>query len=1060
MADVTDRNVESLTFALRDAQQGLRDVEARLRQSEERYDIAMRAVNEGVYDWNIADGTIHYSERVYAAVGMTPEVMRTPEDWRARIHPEDVPRYDAVLVDHFKGRTERFECDFRFRTLSDGWRWARQHGIAIRNGDGRTLRMIGSTGDITELKRTEEALRQSEERYALAASVATEGIYEWHVETGELYLSDGARNFWGFPSGPLTNTEWVTHIHPEDRAGYREAVIEHFKGATPILEHEMRARDAHGEYRWVHDRGIAVRDRDGRAIKLVGATSDVTQRRRAEEALRRAHDETTEALEQQTATAEILKVIGSSPTDTAPVFDAIVRNLMRLFGVRFAVIQLLRDGIVSMPAVGGAAGFEKLIERYPRPLDTDTGGGEAMIRRLTVQYSPVVDNPAAPAATRQFARDFGFDSVIFAPMVRDGTVLGVIGIAHHAPKVYDDRQVTLIQAFADQAVIAIENVRLFNETKEALERQTATAEILKVISASPTDAQPVFDAIVKSCVRLFDGMDVSLNIARGDMNDRVALAMSPLVKDGAADLFPMPLTEQSISGRAMLTGELVHVFEVETESWFGEHGRTVCRRMGYRSALCAPMMCEGKGVGAITVFRRAPGWFKDDQISLLKTFADQAVIAIENVSLFKILEARTESLTRSVGQLTALGEVGQAISSTLDLQTVLKTIVARAVQISGQDAGVIYEYDETTEAFLLRAAENFDEQSVAGFRAAEIRKGTGAVGACVITREPTQVPDTHVPEYPIGLRKILDAAGLRAILAVPLLREEQIIGALLVFHKAPGPFGAEVVELLNTFASQSALAIQNARLFREIAEKGRELEVASRHKSDFLASMSHELRTPLNAILGFIELILGEVYGEVPADMQEPLTDIQASGKHLLRLINNVLDLAKIEAGRMELALSDYSVHDTVESVRQTLKALAAEKGVEFLATLPDDLPLAYGDPGRLTQCLMNLAGNSLKFTKTGSVKISVELAGDALVYRVADTGIGIPADKLDSLFTEFKQTDATIASEYGGTGLGLSISKKFVEMHGGRIWVESEIGRGSTFIFEVPLRADAEVSQ
>ena len=162
----------------------------------------------------------------------------------------------------------------------------------------------------------------------------------------------------------------------------------------------------------------------------------------------------------------------------------------------------------------------------------------------------------------------------------------------------------------------------------------------------------------------------------------------------------------------------------------------------------------------------------------------------------------------------------------------------------------------------------------------------------------------------------------------------------------------------------------------------------------------------------------------------------------------------------MELALSDYSVHDTVESVRQTLKALAAEKGVEFLATLPDDLPLAYGDPGRITQCLMNLAGNSLKFTKTGSVKISVELAGEALVYRVADTGIGIPADKLDGLFTEFKQTDATIASEYGGTGLGLSISKKFVEMHGGRIWVESEIGRGSTFIFEVPLRADAEVSQ
>ena len=261
--------------------------------------------------------------------------------------------------------------------------------------------------------------------------------------------------------------------------------------------------------------------------------------------------------------------------------------------------------------------------------------------------------------------------------------------------------------------------------------------------------------------------------------------------------------------------------------------------------------------------------------------------------------------------------------------------------------------------------------------------------------------------------------------------------------RSPGEFAPEIVELLKTFATQSALAIQNARLFREIAEKGRQLEAASRHKSDFLASMSHELRTPLNAILGFNEMILGQIYGEVPASMKEPLEDIQTSGKHLLRLINNVLDLAKIEAGRMELALSDYSVQDTVESVRATLRPLAADKGLEFVATVPSDLPLAYGDSGRITQCLMNLAGNSLKFTKAGKVEISVEAMGDLLVYKVADTGIGIPPDKLETVFAEFKQTDATIASEYGGTGLGLSISRKFIEMHGGRIWVESETRQG-----------------
>jgi signal transduction histidine kinase len=250
------------------------------------------------------------------------------------------------------------------------------------------------------------------------------------------------------------------------------------------------------------------------------------------------------------------------------------------------------------------------------------------------------------------------------------------------------------------------------------------------------------------------------------------------------------------------------------------------------------------------------------------------------------------------------------------------------------------------------------------------------------------------------------------------------------------------------------LAIQNARLFREIAEKGRQLEVASQHKSQFLASMSHELRTPLNAILGFNEMILDEIYGPVTPEVRSPLEEMQASGKHLLRLINNVLDLAKIEAGRMELALADYSVQDTVESVRSTLRSIAAEKGLELLTVVPADIPLAYGDPGRMSQCLLNLAGNALKFTKAGTVEIEAKLEGEQLVYRVADTGIGIPADKIGSLFTEFKQTDAMIASEYGGTGLGLSITRKFIEMHGGRIWIESELGKGSAFIFEVPLRA------
>ena len=239
----------------------------------------------------------------------------------------------------------------------------------------------------------------------------------------------------------------------------------------------------------------------------------------------------------------------------------------------------------------------------------------------------------------------------------------------------------------------------------------------------------------------------------------------------------------------------------------------------------------------------------------------------------------------------------------------------------------------------------------------------------------------------------------------------------------------------------------------ELRSLNERLAQASRAKSEFLASMSHELRTPLNAILGFTELVLDNLYGEVPESLREPLLDIQTNGRHLLRLINDVLDLSKIEAGRMELAPVDYAVSDILETVRASLRSLASEKGLDFVVTSPNDLPVGYGDGKRIAQCLVNLAGNAIKFTKEGRVEIAAEQRGDDLVYRVSDTGIGIPEDQLDNVFAEFRQVDATISREYGGTGLGLSITKKFVEMHGGRIWVESTLGKGSTFWFAVPVR-------
>jgi signal transduction histidine kinase len=335
-----------------------------------------------------------------------------------------------------------------------------------------------------------------------------------------------------------------------------------------------------------------------------------------------------------------------------------------------------------------------------------------------------------------------------------------------------------------------------------------------------------------------------------------------------------------------------------------------------------------------------------------------------------------------------------------------------------------------------------------------------------------------------GLRESVDAANRRSLLVMEGFAALAIVLALLFGFVISWSFIMPVQEAHGFLGQVAAgnfgvtIAVPNRDEFGELAgnmnRMGRELQrldedqrraaaelqslnerlaQASRAKSEFLASMSHELRTPLNAILGFIELILDSLYGEVPAELREPLGDVQTNAKHLLRLINDVLDLSKIEAGRMELAPGDYTVEDVLETVRASLRSLASEKGLDFAVVAPTDIPLAYGDGKRITQCLLNLAGNAIKFTKQGRVEIGAELRGDTLVYRVRDTGIGIPADQLENVFAEFRQVDATIAREYGGTGLGLSISKKFVELHGGRIWVESELGRGSTFLFEVPLR-------
>lgn len=415
-------------------------------------------------------------------------------------------------------------------------------------------------------------------------------------------------------------------------------------------------------------------------------------------------------------------------------------------------------------------------------------------------------------------------------------------------------------------------------------------------------------------------------------------------------------------------------------------------------------------------------------------------------------------LQRSVKELETLGEVSREISSTLELQAVLRAIAAHAVALTDADAGVFCAYEESSQVFHLQAIEALDPAVVDALTRQPIRLGQGAIGLAGLRRAAVQIPDID-QEAGYALYDTIRKPGYRALLAVPLVREDSLVGGLVICRKTPGAFAPETVDLVQTLANQSVLAIENAELFEKIEEKGRQLEEASRHKSQFLANMSHELRTPMNAILGFAELIQDGIYGDVSEKMQEVLGRIEANGKHLLGLINDVLDLSKIEAGQLELKPAEYAMADVVGTVVSTTESLAAEKKLTLEVDVEPFLPTGLGDAQRLTQVVLNLVGNAIKFTEEGEIGIAVAARDGTFEVSVTDTGPGIPEADLQRIFEEFHQADSSATRKKGGTGLGLAISRRIIEMHGGQIWVESEPGKGSRFAFTVPMQADRVVA-
>ncbi len=599
-----------------------------------------------------------------------------------------------------------------------------------------------------------------------------------------------------------------------------------------------------------------------------------------------------------------------------------------------------------------------------------------------------------------------------------------------------------------ELVDASEVERLRRDLRDAREEIIATNAVLTAMGRSASDLDLVFGAIVDSARRLCRADAAVLSLVDGP-HYRLARTsgVSAAYLQHMID-HPYRIDGQSLHGRLGLERRALQINDVLADPEFGRQDAQQIE--GFRSTMGSPMMLDDEVIGVLLVWRTDVDPFEDRAIALLTAFASAAAIAVRNVDLVRAQEARSVELAHKVDQLEALGKLGEAVSSSLDLGTVLSTIVMHAVQMSGADGGSLMEFDDAEQHFFVRTAYGTSDETLERLRNVEISLHDTFVGRAALEGRPLQIIDLTGLELDVHQRALFET-GWRSMVAMPMLREGQIVGVLVVRRLNPGGFSAETCELLQTFASQSALAILNARLFRDLEQRTAELQVVSRHKSEFLASMSHELRTPLNAVIGFSEVLLDQLFGELNERQLEYLRDIWTSGKHLLHLLSDILDLSKVEAGKLELESVSFSVREALDYSISMMRERATRQGLVLALDVAADVGVVESDELRFKQVVINLLSNAVKFTPDGgTVTVDARTGAHELIVTVTDTGIGVAPEDQERIFESFQQGPSLATRE--GTGLGLTLCRRIVGLMGGRMWLDSEADVGSTFGFTVPL--------